>query len=160
MSETGFQAGPGSGEPGRGAQLGAWAAVLAELPLFAGVSTRHLRGVARLATIQRFAPGTEIMRMGESGATAYVLLHGSCEILRGPGRRRIEVGQGAMIGEMCLLDGQPRSATVVARSEVTMLCLGRIAFQSLLRREPVLMVRLLQTLAQRLRDAEGDRAAP
>jgi CRP/FNR family transcriptional regulator, cyclic AMP receptor protein len=136
-----------------------WANVLAGVPLFAGLSSRHLRSVAQLGTIQRFHSGTEFVRKGEPGNVAYVVLDGDCEIVRGRGKARLPIGEGSIVGEMSLIDGRERSATVVATSDVTMFCLGRNAFHALLRKEPALALRLLETLAQRLRDAERDDSA-
>jgi CRP-like cAMP-binding protein len=83
-----------------------------------------------------------------------VLLDGVCEVVRGRGLPAAEIGAGAIIGEMALLDGAPRSATVVARTEVNTLLLGRRAFIALLRSEPAVSLALIAALAARLREAE------
>jgi CRP-like cAMP-binding protein len=133
----------------------ATALALGEIPLFAGLSTRHRQKVARLGTVKHFAPGTRIVTERARGDAAYVLLDGVCEIARGARRSGVELGAGAIIGEMALLDGAPRSATVVTRTEVNALHLGRAPFLALLRSEPNVAVSVIAALAARLREAEG-----
>ena len=55
-------------------------------------------------------------------------LDGVCEVVRGLGVPRVEIGAGSIVGEMALLDGAPRSATIVTRTEVNALHLARSAF--------------------------------
>jgi len=134
----------------------AWAAVFAEVPLFAGLSDRQLRRIARLGTIQRFPSRAEIVTKGGAGDAAYIVLDGVCEVIRGRGRAHVEIGAGSIVGEMALLDGAPRSATVRAASDVTALRLERKAFLRIIRDGPIVMLRLLETLATRVREAEAD----
>ncbi len=130
-----------------------WLATLAEVPLFDGLSKRHLRQVAKLARIRRFAPGSAIVRAGDSGRSFYVLLDGTAKVERAGGRAR-RLGVGDYFGEMALLDGAPRSADVRAEGEVLALTIDRPGFAKLLRAEPRLAETLLRTLAGRLRAAE------
>jgi CRP-like cAMP-binding protein len=62
---------------------------------------------------------------------------------------------GSFFGEMALLDGGPRSATVVAKGPVVSLTISRSGFQKLLRKEPAISAALLKELATRLRTAEA-----
>ena len=130
---------------------GDWSPVLAEVPLFAGLSKRHLRRLAGLARARRFAQGTTILRAGEPGAAFYVVLDGTVRVLPGTGRV-FKLGPGEVFGEMALLDDGPRSADVVADGEVLTMTIGRTAFDKLLRSEPAIARALLRTLAARLRD--------
>jgi len=130
-----------------------WVPVLAGVPLFAGLSRRHLRRIAALARARRFPEGTKIVRAGDPGTAFYVLLDGSARVLPTGGRvRRLRVGDA--FGEMALLDDAPRSADVVADGEVLAMTIGRRAFEKLLRSEPQITHALLRTLAARLRAAE------
>ena len=131
-----------------------WLATLAEVPLFEGLSKRHLRRIAKLARIRRFADGSAMVRIGDTGRTFYVLLDGGAKVGR-PGRRPLRLGPGAFFGEMALLDDSPRSADVVAEGEVLALTIDRPGFTKLLRSEPALSQALLRTLAARLRAAEA-----
>ena len=91
-----------------------WAEVLEKVPLFAGVSARHVRKIAALGSAVSFNAKTRIVSAGDPGDAFYVLLLGRAEVQRGRGRPKIEIGPGAYFGEMALLDGAPRSATGTA----------------------------------------------
>jgi CRP/FNR family transcriptional regulator, cyclic AMP receptor protein len=135
-----------------------WAEVLAEVPLFAGVSTRHVRKIAALGSAVSFNAKTRIVSAGDPGDAFYVLLLGRAEVQRGRGRPKIEIGPGAYFGEMALLDGAPRSATVVAKSEAICLLLSRKKFEKVLKDEPAVAYALLRTLAARLRELDASAA--
>jgi CRP-like cAMP-binding protein len=130
-----------------------WAPVLQEVPLFAGVSRRHVRKIAGLASEARFSAGARIVRQGEPGNAFYVILDGEAAVTR-PGLASIALGPGDSFGEMALLDGGPRSATVVAQSDVLCLRLARPAFTKMLKREPEIALALLADLSRKLRVAE------
>ncbi|MFA5206565.1 MAG: serine/threonine-protein kinase [Lentisphaeria bacterium] len=104
-----------------------------------------------------FAAGDWLMREGESGNEAYVILRGRVEVCRNGdhGTRQLlcALGPGDGIGEMALLTGEPRSAGVraVEETEVEVVTAERI--QSELRKLSPWMGRLVQSLAQRLRQA-------
>ena len=131
-----------------------WLGTLGEVPLFEGLSKRHLRRIAKLARIRRFADGSAMVRVGDAGRTFYVLLDGTAKVNRS-GRRSVRLGPGAFFGEMALIDDSPRSADVVAEGEVLALTIDRPGFTKLLRAEPALSQALLRTLAGRLRAAEA-----
>jgi CRP-like cAMP-binding protein len=131
-----------------------WLGTLEEVPLFAGLSKRHLRRIAKLAHIRRFAPGSVMVRAGDAGRSFYVVLDGSAEVIRA-GRRSVRLETGAFFGEMALIDDSPRSADVVAKGEVLALTIDRSGFAKLVRAEPALAQALLRTLAARLRAAEA-----
>jgi len=131
-----------------------WTSVLAEIPLFQGLSNRDLRRVATVATVRRYHEQTEIIRAGEPGDALYVVLDGSVSVHR-RGLRRSELGIGSVFGEMSLLDGGPRSATVFAAEPVTCLRIARPRFAKLLRSEPGIAIALLEELTTRLRTAQA-----
>jgi CRP-like cAMP-binding protein len=131
-----------------------WLDTLAEVPLFEGLPKRHLRRIAKLARIRRFAAGSVLVRTGDPGRSFYVLLDGEAKVSR-PGGRARRLGVGDYFGEMALLDDAPRSADVVAVGEVLALTIDRPGFTKLLRAEPALSLMLLSTLAGRLRAAES-----
>jgi CRP-like cAMP-binding protein len=130
-----------------------WLATLGEVPLFEGLSRRHLRRIAKLAHIRRFPSGSAIVRPGEPGTSFFVLLDGVARVVPATGRAR-RLGVGDAFGEMALLDGAPRSAEVVADGDVVTLTIGHSSFGKLLRQEPALTIALLRALAARLRAAE------
>ena len=131
-----------------------WANVLAEVPLFAGLSRRHLRQIAGTGRIARFGNATTIVRAGEPGDTFYVILDGDVSVNR-KGIPGISLGAGSYFGEMALLDGGARSASVMAAGPVTCLTIKRPRFLKLLRSEPAISVALLAELAGRLRTIQS-----
>lgn len=130
-----------------------WLGTLAEVPLFDGLSKRDLRRIAKLASVRRFRPGSTMVRAGDAGTSFFVLLDGTARVFPAGGRGK-RLGMGDSFGEMALLDGAPRSASVVAEGAVLTLTIGRASFRKLLREEPALSLVLLRTLAGRLRAAE------
>jgi CRP-like cAMP-binding protein len=130
-----------------------WADVLAEIPLFAGLSKRHLNKIAGLAKTRRYARYTNIVREGERGDSFYVILDGTV-LVKPSGKRSVRLKPGDWFGEMALLDGAPRTATVEAQSEVLVMLLGRAAFQKAVVADPKIAMELLRTLAARLRAAD------
>lgn len=127
-----------------------WTNVIAEVPLFAGLSRRHIRKVADTGRIARFHHATAIIRAGEPGDTFYVIIDGEVAIRR-RGLPALSLGPGGFFGEMALLDGGARSATVVAKGPVACLAITRARFLKLLRDEPTIAIALLQEVARRLR---------
>jgi CRP-like cAMP-binding protein len=132
-----------------------WASVLAEVPLFAHVSPRHLRKIAGLGRIVRVEAGSRIVQAGQAGDAFYVILDGKGTVVRRRGLAQVPIRTGSYFGEMALIDGEPRSATVVASTEMTCLRLGRTAFAKLVREEPSVSNALLRALAGRVRDMQA-----
>jgi CRP-like cAMP-binding protein len=137
------------GTMGRG-----WTNVLSEVPLFSGLSKRHLNRIAEVAQSRRFSRYSTIVRAGEPGDTFFVILDGTV-LVKTPGKRAKRLTAGDSFGEMALLDDAPRSATVEADDEVLVMLLGRKAFNRILASEPKIAMALLRTLAHRLRAAEN-----
>ena len=133
------------------------AQVLAELPIFAGLSGRQRRRIAEQAEIAEIKAGTAIVREGFTGQAAFVLLTGTARIERS-GAAVAEVESGALFGELSLLTGRARSATVTAIQDVWVLRVRRQAFRRLLEREPAIAVHLLETVGRRLWEAEQEMA--
>jgi CRP/FNR family transcriptional regulator, cyclic AMP receptor protein len=130
-----------------------WEDVLRALPLFAGLSARHLRQVARLAEFVEFLPGDFIVQVGEPGQAFFMILSGRAKVLGRRNARNLEAGD--FFGEMSLIDGEPRSATVMATTEVHAMKLPRGAFLRVLQQEPRMAMALLEALAARVRRLEG-----
>jgi CRP-like cAMP-binding protein len=127
-----------------------WADVLGEVPLFAGLSRRHRNKVAALGRVKRFHEGTSIVRAGEPGETFFVLLDGEVSVRR-RGLPELTLGIGSFFGELSLLGGGARSATVVAEGpDVVCLMITQSRFLKLLHAEPAIAVELLKELATRL----------
>lgn len=127
---------------------------LAQVPLFSGCSDRDLHHLAQAVDEVMLPEGTVLTREGDVGREAFVVVSGTAEVTR-DGVAVAEIGPGAVVGEMSLLDGGPRSATVTATSDIDALVLTRPAFNAVLDEVPTFAHRLLVSLAQRLRVAEG-----
>jgi CRP-like cAMP-binding protein len=126
---------------------------LRQVPLFAELSDRHLRKVAKLATLTSFPANVPVVREGARGHAFFVILDGQAVVVR-RGRSKTTLGAGDYFGEMALLDRGSRSATVTTQTKMTALRISATAFQALLRREPTIALALLQTLSLRVRDLE------
>jgi CRP-like cAMP-binding protein len=132
-------------------------ALLSQAPVFAGLSHRHLRGIADVAEEVRFAPDRLIVQSGSPGNTFYVIAAGRAKVFKGvvpTGRPIAELDAGDFFGEMALLDGAPRSASVVSATDLVTIRLGRTAFRKLLLDEPEIALRVLETMAKRIREHE------
>ena len=128
-------------------------ALLAEVPLFAGLSHRHLGKLAKIASSKRFARGAPVVRVGEAAGAFYVILDGQVRVeTQGPG---FELKSGDFFGEMALIDGEQRSATVVTLSDVHVMMIARSKFLKLLESEPKITLAIMATLSRRLRGAQG-----
>jgi CRP/FNR family transcriptional regulator, cyclic AMP receptor protein len=123
--------------------------MLAEIPLFAELSRRHVGKVASCASTKRFAAGSPLVRVGQSATVFYVILDGEVRV-EVPGRP-VTLRTGDFFGEMALIDGEPRSATVVAVGDVYALLLSRSKFLKLLEGEPKIALAIMATLTGRLR---------
>jgi len=134
-----------------------WVEVLGRSPLFADLSQRHLRAIASMGRVQEYPAHSPLVREGDIADSFYVVLEGEARV-RVPGKRAVPLGPGEVFGEVALLDGSPRSATVLAVGDVRVLRIGRTDFLRLLRSEPTVAIALLRTLAHRLRLAQP--AAP
>lgn len=122
--------------------------------LFQGLSKRELRAILEVAKEVEFAAGGRIVSEGKSGAGFHLILEGSAKVsARGRTFRRL--GPGEYFGEISLIDGGPRSATVAAEGDVRTLSLVSWEFLPLLEKHPSIAVKLLQVVVTRLRGAQA-----
>ncbi|MBI2238103.1 MAG: cyclic nucleotide-binding domain-containing protein [Actinobacteria bacterium] len=128
------------------------AAQLAKVPLFSGCSHRELDVIARAAKEVSHKEGTAIAREGERGIGFFLILEGTAKVTIG-GRTRAKLGPGDFFGEVALLDGGPRTATVTATSPIKLLGLTEWVFRGLLHEHPSIALKTLESVAGRLRTA-------
>lgn len=128
-------------------------AALAAVPLFDGVSKRHLRRLAREADAVEFEPGRAIVEEGQAGEALFVVLTGTARIVRA-GRKVGALIPGDFFGELSALDGGPRTASVVPETPVEVLRVFRHTLQRMVEQEPSLAMGLLEGLARRLRQVQ------
>jgi CRP/FNR family transcriptional regulator, cyclic AMP receptor protein len=97
-----------------------------------------------------FAKGDTIFKEGDQGDQFYVVVRGQVEIRSG--NRRLEIlGQNGIFGEMALIDDSPRSATVVALTDVTVAAMKEKQFLFLVKHAPFFALKVMRVLARRLR---------
>jgi CRP-like cAMP-binding protein len=128
-----------------------WADVLAGLPLFGGIGKRRLRRIAQAADFGEFARGDAVVSTGEPSDSFYLILSGEAKALGKPAARTLRPGD--YFGEMGLLGGDRRSATVVATDELHVMRLPRTTFFELLGEERV-AVKIMSELGERVRRLE------
>ena len=127
-----------------------WSEVLAALPLFSRLPRRHVRAIAKLAWPVDYAPSEVIVQAGDRGDSFYLMLDGRARVL---GKSRV-LRPGDFFGEMALIDGGPRSATIIAASPVRVMMVQRRAFLKALKENPQIGLAIMKTLAERVRRLE------
>jgi len=125
-------------------------ALLRRSHLMQGFTDRTLEAIGDLTSEATFAPGQTIVREGDDGDAFYVITSGKA-VVEHNGSELRELGEGDFFGEISLIDGQPRSATITATSDVSTLTLGRDQFQRLIDEHPSVRLELLMALTERLR---------
>jgi CRP-like cAMP-binding protein len=130
-----------------------WADVLAGFPLFSAIGKRRLRGLARQGTLEEYGPGDVVLQKGEAGDSLYVVLGGSAKVRGKPAARTLRTGD--YFGELGVLDCVPRSATVVATSELHVMKLPCRAFLRIAEQEPSISLAMASTLGSQLRRLEA-----
>jgi CRP/FNR family transcriptional regulator, cyclic AMP receptor protein len=126
---------------------------LAEVPLFAHLSGRDLRRVHAVTEEYTYPEGTVIAREGSSGDAFFVILEGQADVKRG-GRRVATMWPGDFFGEISLLDGGPRTATVSAQTSIRCLVLLHEEFLRLLASDGAFAAKILRGAARRLRQMD------
>ena len=112
------------------------AELLKQMPIFSTCSPRELEQVLALTVPTELPTGTILTRQGAAGGIAYILASGQAEVVR-DGRRLAVLGPGDVVGELSLIDGKPRSATVQARSDLEVLQIDARDLTRLLQKAPV-----------------------
>jgi CRP-like cAMP-binding protein len=126
---------------------------LAAVRLFATCSRKELRAVAKSAKIATVKSGAQIITEGDEGNTMYVILAGTARVSRA-GRKLATVGPGAAFGELALLSKGPRTATVVALSDMEVAIITRRKLTRLLEAAPAFARKLLEALAGVVRESD------
>ena len=126
------------------------AALLAAAPLLAGVEADGLDYVDERAVEVELASGTVIARQGDVGTGLFIIAAGSVRVIR-DGDTIATLGPGEFFGELSVLDGQPRSAQVVAEAPTVCLALASWDFEAIVRERPDVSLAIMRGLARRLR---------
>ena len=132
---------------------GAPVEVLKRVPLFADLNKREVAQVARLFKERRFADGETVAKEGAGGAAFFLIDSGEASVTLG-GTPRATLKPGDYFGEVALIDGGARSATVTASSELVCWGLTYWDFRPLVQGNASICWKLLQSMAKRMREAE------
>lgn len=140
--------------------------LLVSTPLFDGLDAAERADVVRILEVKRLRAGEQVFKEADPGDAWYVISEGTARVLkdseRGP-REIARLTRGEMFGEMAILDGSPRSATVEAETDITLFRFRRSRFEDLLDQGSLgaykLVVAMARVLAQRQRELTRQLAA-
>ncbi len=128
--------------------------LLSRVPLFEGLSRAQLARLAAIAQDVRYNAGRMIVRRDDVGKAFYVIVEGQAKVVKGKlatARAEATLTSGDFFGELALLDGEPRAASVVAASPLSTIRIERAPFRAMLHDEPDIAIKLLEGMARRIR---------
>jgi small-conductance mechanosensitive channel/CRP-like cAMP-binding protein len=132
---------------------------IAAVPVLAHLSEDAHRALAEAARERLFADGETIVREGDAGQSMFVVRHGSVAVTVGPERHLVAVTEtGGYFGEMSLLTGDPRTATVTARGDATVLEIAASDFRAFVQGHPDVIDRLADAAALRRKQLDDARS--
>lgn len=123
--------------------------VIREMPLFANLSDEQVDRITEISTEVAFSPGEVIVDQGDPGTACYVIVSGTASVYV-RGEYVTTSGRGSMIGEIALVDHRPRTATVLADSDLKTLQFNSDAFRVVLEEMPQASEQILRSLRARL----------
>jgi len=126
---------------------------LARVPLFSGCTEEELRRIAHISKIVEMPVGTVLTEIGAPGNSFFFIVDGRVSV-QTPVGSGDPLRPGDFFGEMSLLDGEPRSATITATTDVRLLIVEHAHFWRLLEEAPDLVRRILSVLSRRVRRLE------
>lgn len=126
---------------------------LASVPLFSACSKKELQAVARASDQIDLAAGRTLCEQDSIGREAFVIVDGTAEVKRN-GRKVATLGPGDCVGELALLDHGPRTATVTAATDLSVLVIGAREFSAIVDEVPPIAHKLMRALAARVRELD------
>jgi CRP/FNR family transcriptional regulator, cyclic AMP receptor protein len=130
--------------------------LLGNVDLFRDLTPKELRVVHAQSKEMSFRDGQVVVAEGEKPARFYLILDGRAKVDVG-GRKRPPLRTGDYFGEISLIDGGPRTATITADGDLNTLTIASFNFRSLLKEHPPMALKLLVTLCRRVRNSEQPR---
>ncbi len=124
------------------------------VPLFSRCSKRELKEIALLADELTLPAGRNLTKEGASGREFVVIAEGSADVRR-RGRKVNSLGSGDFLGEIALITGEPRTATVTTTSPSRLLVITAADFRRLMRKTPSIQGKVLEALAHRVPEGAG-----
>ncbi len=132
-------------------------AALARVRIFSTLGRRDLEKLSSACLLRHYNAGESILEEGSTGLGMFLITTGRVEVFKTHDGRKVELavlGGGAVLGEIALLDDQPRSASAVALEDTECLLLSRERFRTLLKRRPRIAWPIVPSLARRVRDLQ------
>ena len=130
------------------------AMILKSVDLFASIPSQELIRVAQIAEEEEYQPDTSLCKEGDFGDCMYIIANGKVKVHKGD-RTLVELEKGAFVGDMALLDQEPRSADLTISAETTLLKISQDAFYELMSSNFEIMNGILKIISSRLRDAQA-----
>ncbi len=139
------------------------ATVLEEIPWLMDMQYRELRDLAYYIDGYQLREGSVLFQEGDQDPYLVIIVSGSIDIIKQDSSQTPQLvatlREGKVFGEMSLLDGEPRSATAVAKDEVTIFVLTKERYESLQKMEPAVALRITlkmaKAISQKLRQTTG-----
>lgn len=127
--------------------------LLKAVPLFEGLTKSQLKRVRRECRAEQFRPGRRILVEGRGGGPFFLIVEGKVKVTRG-GRTLKRLGPGAYFGEMSIIDGGPRSATVETETDVRALTMTSTRLLRVLQKNWPITRKVLTEMSLRIRSLE------
>ena len=127
---------------------------LASVPLFSACSRKELQAVAKASDEVTVSAGKVLCEQGSIGREAFVIVDGTAEVRRNK-KKVASIGPGSCVGELALLDHGPRTASVLATSDLTVLVIGVREFAGIVDDIPSIAHKLLKSLASKVRELDS-----
>jgi CRP-like cAMP-binding protein len=130
----------------------------ANVPLFSDLSQKELARLVDRSKDTTHHEGESVVTEGKGGVGFHMILEGTAKVVRA-GRKVADLGPGEFFGEMTLIDGAPRSASVIATSELQTMVLTSWEFKPLVKSYPEMAWKLMTYLTGRVREEQSARDA-
>ncbi|HET9201309.1 MAG TPA: cyclic nucleotide-binding domain-containing protein [Dehalococcoidia bacterium] len=130
---------------------------LEAIPIFAHANRRQLEHVAAIADEVDVPKGTVLAKQGERGLDFFVIEDGKARVVA-DGQQMAELGPGDFFGEISLIDGGPRTATVEAAADMKLLIVRKPSFDDLMETSAELRGAVVRALGQRIRELDENAA--
>ncbi|MDX6632216.1 MAG: family transcriptional regulator, cyclic receptor protein [Solirubrobacterales bacterium] len=131
--------------------------LLSRVPLFSELSGAELRHMSQVAVSRSYEQGARVFHEGDHSDACYIIRSGSCRVTRehsdGRAITLANLGPGDIFGELAMLDGEVRSASVETLTDAELLALPARDVRAMLARHPEITVKLVAALTRRLREA-------
>ena len=124
---------------------------LKSIDLFRAMPSEELAQIAEIADEQAFVAGDPVFAEGEMGDALYLVVEGAVRVHKGD-KQLAQLGVRDVVGEMAVLDGEPRSASVTVVKDASLLKIGRDDFRDILDERPEIAMGVIKVLSRRLRE--------